>query len=155
MEKIKIFTSYYSNINKIRENYPDFVLISISGGLENNIITLIDDWDKRLAPKKDFFLEYKNSKEGLPREIKYVKEFNDKVLYKDKIKIIINSWLEKYPNKTIVMLCYEHPKDFCHRQIVAKEIETVFNVDVKELFFENYERIDYKMFPKGLDEDEW
>jgi hypothetical protein len=158
---MKFVTSYYAKIAKIREEYPDYVIVSISGGLDDYILPLVDIWDKRLAPKKDFFNEYKSSNPGLERERKYVKEFQNKVLIRDDgitLNDILKSWSDRGGlNKTFVIMCYEVPEDFCHRHIVAEAIEQKYGVKIPELFlFDDYERVNYKYRIKSnFDEDEW
>jgi len=157
---MKFVTSYYARINEIREKYPDYIIVSISGGLEEYIKPLVDIWDKRLAPKRDFFNVYKNSPEGQLREDEYVKQFKNKVLIReDNISLddIIKSWSENSGlGKTYVLMCYEKPQDFCHRHIVAEAMEQKYGIEISELFFEDHERVKYKMKPKGnIDEDEW
>ena len=158
---MKFFTSYYSNIKKIRELHPDYIIVSISGGLDDYIVPLVDIWDRRLAPKKDFFNEYKASPEGLLREKEYVKQFKNKVLIREdetSINDIFKSWSDKAGlQKSFVIMCYETPEDFCHRHIVAEEIEAKYGVEVPELFVsDDYERKDYKFKIKSnFNEDEW
>jgi len=158
---MKFVTSYYAKIAEIREKYPDYIIVSISGGLDDYIIPLVDIWDKRLAPKKDFFNEYKKSNPGLEREIQYVKEFKSKVLIRDDevtLNDILKSWSDRGGlNKTFVIMCYEVPSDFCHRHIVAEEIETKYGIEVPELFAsEDYERVNYKYrVTSNFTDDEW
>jgi len=163
---MKFVTSYYARINEIREKYPDYIIVSISGGLEEYIKPLIDIWDKRLAPKRDFFNVYKNSPPGFKREQEYVKQFKKRVLIREDdvtLNDILKSWSDRAGlNKTFVIMCYEANEpgsvSFCHRRIVAEAIEQKYAIDVPELFFdyENYEIKDYKVQVKEtLNEDEW
>jgi len=132
---MKFYTSYYAQISKIRAKHPDYTIVSISGGLDDYLVPLVDIHDRRLAPKKDFFIEYKNSKPGIAREQVYVSEFKDKVLNEEDINDILKSWQNKENLKeTFVIMCYEKPTDFCHRHIVAEAIEQKYNIIVPELF---------------------
>lgn len=45
-----------------------------------------------------------------------------------------------------IMLCYESPKDFCHRHIVAHWLNKKLGLDVQEMFF-----IDQKKPDKWMD----
>jgi len=157
---MKFKTSYYARMEEIREKYPDYILVSISGGLDQWIENEVDLWDKRLAPKKDFFNEYKES--NMPdKEAIYTKKFKEKVLIREDgvtINDIFKSWSDKFGlNKTFIILCYEIPVDFCHRHIVAEAIEEKYGVPVPEMFISNdFERIDYKYKLKSnFDTEEW
>jgi len=163
---MKFVTSYYARINEIREKYPDYIIVSISGGLEEYIKPLVDIWDKRLAPQRDFFNIYKNSPKGQLREDEYVKQFKNKVLIRDdniSLNDIIKSWSENSGlGKTYVLMCYEANEpgsaSFCHRRIVAEAIEEKYGIEVPELFFDydNYEVENFKIKNKQeINEEEW
>lgn len=47
----------------------------------------------------------------------------------DKIKYFIN----KEQSKGVVLLCYEKFGDFCHRHILAKYLNTRYNLSIEEL----------------------
>lgn len=156
-------TSYYANISKIREKYPDYIIVSISGWLTPELENEVDYWDKRFAPNKDFFTEYKNSPEGKEREDIYVKKFKNEVLANRDLNSIFKEWSNKAGvMKKFVLLCYEsndiNSSSFCHRRIVAEAIENKYGVEVPELFFDynNYKIEDYKVKIKNeISEDEW
>lgn len=139
---MKFYTSYYAN-----KNIPDdYIKISISGGITEYIEEMIDKQDKRLAPKKGFFNVYKKSPEGKEREQAYVQSFKDEVLKDLDLNEIFLSWSKKFgKNKKFVLLCYEHPGDFCHRHIIAEAIEEKYGIEVQEIGFEDYSRKDNKM----------
>ena len=151
---MKIFTSYYANIKNIPD---DYILVSVSGGITKEIEDAISFRDTRFTPKKDFFLEYKNSPEGKEREDIYVQNFKEKVLDELNLNEILINWSDEHGvDKNIVLLCYEKPSDFCHRHIIAEEIYTQFDIEIEEIGMEDYERKDYKYIQKQtLDESEW
>ena len=151
----KFYTSYYANIKNIPEEY---ITVSISGDIPEYINTEVDVWDKRLAPNWSLFKEYKESHEGLTRELQYVKRFKKEILSNIDLNEIINSWNNELKmDKTYVILCYETPEEFCHRQIVAEAIEQKYKIEVPELSIsDDYERKNYKYIPKiKFNEFEW
>ena len=151
---MKIFTSYYANIKNIPD---DYILVSISGGLTKEIENSIDYWDKYFAPSLDIFTEFKKSELPNKEEI-YVRRFKDEVLGNRDINEILKSWTDKFgKDKKYVMLCYETPEDFCHRQIVAEAIENKYGIEVNEIGIDNnYVRKDFKFkIKENFDEDEW
>ena len=149
------YTSYYANLKNIPKEY---ITVSISGDIPDYIKEEVQVWDRRLAPTLDLFNEYKNSPEGPTRELQYVKRFKKEVLNNRDLNEIIKSWNnELKDNKTYVIMCYETPDEFCHRQIIAEAIEEKYNIVVPELSLdENYERKKYKFQLKSnFNEDEW
>lgn len=123
-----IYTSYYANLKNIPENLTP---ISISLYKPKGIFI---DSIPELAPSKDILNKYKNSKQTNLDKDNYVKA------YKDQIK---NFDFSKLNN--VVLMCYEHPNDFCHRHIVSEMIDIQLNMDVKELGYENSKKQDYSI----------
>lgn len=122
-----IYTSYFGVINKLPENC---VVVSICGKAPDSYHGVEF---KRLAPKKEFFMEWKKNHDN---EF-YCKNYKELVTDKQdpyqiiedminflpaEIQQIIKSsdlpiW--KNPDFHIVMVCYEIPSDFCHRHLAA------------------------------------
>jgi uncharacterized protein YeaO (DUF488 family) len=156
---MKFFTSYYANLNKIKELPGEYITVSISGDIPQDIKDSVDIWDRRFSPTWDLFKEYKNSPEGQQREDRYVQRFKDEVLLNRDINSIVKSWSDNFGlNQKYVLLCYETPSDFCHRHIVAEAISDKYGIEVPELFldYDNYEIQKYKAKLKGtLDDSEW
>ena len=154
---MKFFTSYYGNIKNIPE---DYILVSISGGITDEIEAVVDLHDKRLAPKKQFFLEYKDSPQGSKRELVYTKEFQRLVIDEVDMNDIFKSWSDLFgKDKKYVILCYESPENtFCHRHLVAEAIEEKYSIDIPEIGVDTeiYERKNGKMDCKiKFDVEEW
>ena len=101
---------------------------------------------KKLAPKKDFFMEWKQNHDN----DFYIENFNKRVIglldpY-EVVNEIINflpaewqhtfrsSQVPVWENKDfhIVLTCYEKPGDFCHRNLVAEWL-TKAGIPVKEI----------------------
>ena len=118
-----IYTSYFANLRKLPEN-----IISIS------ICGKAPDWYKglqykKLAPKYDFFMEWKKNHDN----DYYIKCFKEQVLDKlnvddvvkelDSLLIDVTTTLNYKVDSMLVpriaLVCYEKPSDFCHRHLVA------------------------------------
>ena len=104
-----IYTGYFGGLHRVP---LDVVPISICGKAP--------DWYKgaqykKLAPKYAFWLVWKENHDN----DYYIREFNAQVLDRlDKQKVLaeLNTLSE---GKSIILLCYERPEDFCHRHLVA------------------------------------
>ena len=75
---------------------------------------------KKLAPKYDFFMEWKRNHDN----DYYIRCFNEQVLNKLDANTIVRE-LTELTNTTnkdadIALLCYEKPTDFCHRHLVSE-----------------------------------
>lgn len=121
-----IYTSYFAKLKSLPDN---IIPISICGkapawykGLQY----------KKLAPKYDFFMEWKKThdnnyyikcfKEQITDQLNVyetVYELYEKIgVYLDEVGISFSS--ESANDKHICLICYEKPVDFCHRHLVAK-----------------------------------
>lgn len=110
-----IYTSYFAKLKSLPDN---IVPISICGKAP--------DWYKglqykKLAPKYDFFMEWKKNHNN----DYYIKCFNEQVLDKLDILTVIRNLIDLtisagQTNKNICLICYEKPSDFCHRHLVAE-----------------------------------
>lgn len=79
---------------------------------------------KKLAPKYDFFMQYK--KDG--DEEAYTKKFYEEVLNKlDPVKVL------QELGAHAILLCYETPEKFCHRHLVAKWLSEKTGIEITEL----------------------
>lgn len=109
-----IYTSYFAKLRSL----PDYIVpVSICGkapewyqGLQY----------KKLAPKYDFFMEWKRNKDNNF----YIKCFQEQVL--DKLNptdaiLDLSKMVYGYNvgENDIALICYEKPSDFCHRHLVA------------------------------------
>ena len=75
---------------------------------------------KKLAPKYDFFMEWKRNHDN----DYYIRCFNEQVLSKLDAYTVARE-LTELTNATnkdadIALLCYEKPTDFCHRHLVSE-----------------------------------
>jgi uncharacterized protein YeaO (DUF488 family) len=107
-----IYTSYFAKINQLPTNA---ICISISrhapkgyNGLEY----------KELAPSWEILRDYKvnnNRKEYTDEFLKKLKTMDPQKLINDLYALIGGN-----QDKDIVLVCYEKPENFCHRQIIAE-----------------------------------
>lgn len=113
-----IYTSYFAKLKNLPNN-----IIPIS------ICAKVPSWYeglqyKKLAPKYDFFMKWKENHDN----DYYIKCFNEQVLNELNVLTVIKDLIDLIPqdliseqglNKTICLVCYEKPSDFCHRHLVA------------------------------------
>ena len=109
-----IYTSYFAKLRSLPEN---IVPVSICGKAP--------DWYKRLqykklAPKYDFFIEWKKNHDNEY----YIKCFKEQVLDKLNATDVILDLSKLVPSfnvgeDDVCLICYEQPSDFCHRHLVA------------------------------------
>ena len=110
-----IYTTYFAKLRNLPEN-----IVPIS------ICAKAPSWYKglqykTLAPKYDFFMEWKKTHDNNM----YIKCFKEQVTDNLNANIVVNDLKqmvqEKYgENKDIALVCYEKSGDFCHRHLVAK-----------------------------------
>ena len=108
-----IYTSYFGNLKRIQKYAPNIVPISIC--------SKSPDWYKglrykKLAPKYQFFVEWRNIHDNNL----YIKNYNKKVLSILNARDVIEELYSMSNNENIVLLCYEKPKYFCHRHLVSE-----------------------------------
>jgi len=118
-----VYTGYFSNIVNYLKINPSLKLVSISLYTQNWIkqsynITLYDS----LMPAKDTLLRYKSDSNISA----FIEDFATQLA-----KLDVNKIYTDLNGK--VILCYERPEDFCHRQLV--KLWFISNgYDCKELF---------------------
>lgn len=105
-----IFTSYFAKLSKLPSNV---VPISICGKAP--------DWYtglqyKKLAPKYQFFMEWKRTH----NIAYYVEHFEREVLDKLDADMVFAELSALAGDQTFALICYERPGDFCHRHLVAE-----------------------------------
>lgn len=107
-----VYTSYFAKLNKLPIN---IIPISICGKAP----TWYDGLQyKKLAPKYDFFMKWKETHDN----DYYIEHFQTEVLDELNIDKVIDElgYLMSYDqSKDICLLCYEKPTDFCHRHLVS------------------------------------
>lgn len=105
-----IYTSYFSNLR----NIPDTITpIAICGKAPQFYKGLTY---KKLAPKYSFFRIWKETHDN----DYYIQQFQKLVLDTLDADNVVNELKSLSRTKDFVLVCYEKPKDFCHRHLVAK-----------------------------------
>lgn len=104
-----IYTSYFSQLNKLPNN---FVVIAICSKVPQWYTGL---QYKKLAPKYDFFMKWKQDHDN----DQYIRCFNDQVLKDLDPTQVVKDLVNLAKSTNIVLVCYEKPNDFCHRHLVA------------------------------------
>lgn len=110
-----IYTSYFAQLKNLPSN---IIPVSICGKAP--------DWYKglqykKLAPKYDFFQEWKKNHDN----DYYIKCYKEQVLDKLDILTVIRDLVALLPadgsamRHAIALICYEKPEEFCHRHLVA------------------------------------
>lgn len=113
-ENNMIYTSYFAKLKSLPENIIPISICSKAPECYKGLQY------KKLAPKYDFFMEWKKNHDN----DYYIKCFNEQVLGK-------LDWFQVYEelqdlaatcgkqHYEIALICYEKPSDFCHRHLVA------------------------------------
>jgi uncharacterized protein (DUF488 family) len=70
---------------------------------------------KKLAPKYDFFMEWKRTGDN----DYYIKCFKEQVLDRLDANEVVSEMIDPHSGVDIALVCYEKPADFCHRHLVA------------------------------------
>lgn len=108
-----IYTSYFAKLKSLPDN-----IVPIS------ICAKAPDWYKglqykKLAPKYDFFMKWKENHDNE----EFVENYVAQVLKQlNPIKVVADLYyqLNAAPcSCDIVLICFEKPSDFCHRHLVA------------------------------------
>lgn len=121
-----IYTSYFAQLKNLPSN---IIPISICGKAP--------DWYtglqyKKLAPKYDFFQEWKKNHDN----DYYIRCYKEQVLDKLNASEVVWEMCEKATNgqfydPDICLLCYEKPNVFCHRHLVADWLKK-YGYEVRE-----------------------
>jgi hypothetical protein len=113
-----IYTSYYSKVKSL--DIPKERLYSIS-----NASFYKDKVYDPLVPPWELVNKYK---QGKINEREYFQIYKKEVLSKLNAQKVVSDL-----GYGAVLLCFEKPSDFCHRQIVAKWLEHFADVEVVEV----------------------
>lgn len=121
-----IYTSYFSKVKALAGQNLNLVFVSIAGIIPNwfdNSLIEIHKF-KKLMPKYEWWSEWRNkfqdNLESYESISWYTNKYYETVLNKLNAKEVYDELLMLSDHKDIVLLCYETPEKFCHRQIVSK-----------------------------------
>ena len=81
-----------------------------------------------LAPRKEWFFKWKN---GEFDNTRYIELYKETVLDKLNFNDIIH-----YLGEDAVLICYEKPDDFCHRQLISEWINS-YGLECSEVNYED------------------
>lgn len=121
---ISIKTGYFDKIGTYKKlNYVPVAICSRSPvsykGLEY----------KKLAPKYDFFIKWKNK---IINDDQYVEFYKNLVLSELNQRKVIQDLMELSRSFKIVLLCWEKPDLFCHRHLVAEWLSKETDIKITE-----------------------
>jgi uncharacterized protein YeaO (DUF488 family) len=110
MPELTIYTTYFAKLKSLPKN---IIPIAICGKSP--------DWYtglqyKKLAPKYDFFMKWKETKDNEY----YIRCFDKQVLQQLTVENVIQELHNMAGGDTIALVCYEKPGDFCHRHLVSE-----------------------------------
>lgn len=120
---MKVYTGYFPKL----KSYINEGLIPIS------IARYSPKWydgdgDSYFAPSPELLSGYKSGEISADKYTEiYLNQLN-----RDEVYSHIIALKDKYENKSIILLCYEAPDDFCHRHVLAKYIKDNYGVKVEE-----------------------
>ena len=114
---MRIFTGYYGNMKA----YRGMTFVGISLGIPKWIT--FDFPNCRELNPKPYMLHMENEP--------YTAAYKSLLAKLDPQQIV--DFLERVSDgKDVVLLCYEKPGDFCHRQLVAEWLNEKLNLNVQE-----------------------
>lgn len=120
-----IYTSYFSKVKALAGQNPNLVFVSIAGIIpnwfDNSLIEIIKF--EKLIPKCDWMYEwcekFLTDLRSDESQLWYTTKYYETVLNKLDVFSIHRELLDLSDHKDVVLLCYETPDKFCHRQIVS------------------------------------
>ena len=111
-----IYTTYFDKLKELPDNIIPVSICLKPPNWYNGVQY------KKLAPKQAFFDEWKKSRDNNY----YISCFKDQVLSRlcaedvvEELTVIASSITESN-NKSLALVCYEQPFEFCHRHLVSK-----------------------------------
>lgn len=107
---MKIYTSYFAMMRHFPENIVPIAICAKPPSWYDGAVY------KKLAPSYSILMDYKSK----PNVDEYTTRFNTEILNKQNVDAVIHDLQSLANGKDVVLLCFEKPSDFCHRQLVAK-----------------------------------
>lgn len=119
---MKIYTSYFGNLNKLKEN--DIIPIGVCCYPPNDFsgVNL-----SSIAPTPDILNNCRSNHQEFRKRYKeeVLSIFKDPNLFVERLKFITG-------NKDCALCCFEKPDEFCHRHLIADWLNETLNLDVQE-----------------------
>lgn len=121
---MKIYTSYFGNLKKIRQHIPNMCCISIAGKTPRWFFDIPNCYSyKLLAPKYVWWKEWHDRFSDDPDSAKsiefYCSKYCDTVLDKLNADAIRNEIERLSYGNDVCLMCYETPEKFCHRHLIC------------------------------------
>lgn len=123
-----MFTSSFNNIGSIPNWY---VPVAISRYVPKGYDGIRYE---KLAPTEEILNKYKNNE---ITEEEYTELYKNQVLSKLDPSDVYLDLMYIADSINIVLLCYESPKQFCHRHILAEWLNKNLQTNVREFCFNN------------------
>ena len=128
---MKIYTGYYGNLKA----YAGMTLVGISVGVPKWISFEIPNC--RCLNPKPYMLKLEKE----PYTAAY-----ERILAELDPKQVVDYLTRLSNGRDVVLLCYEKPQDFCHRQIVADWLNRTLNLGVCEYVKPKPENLQMELF---------
>lgn len=133
-----IYTSYFSKVKALYGQNPNLVFISIAGKtpnwFDNSLIDVLRY--SKLAPKYEWWRvwheKFKDNLESDESMNWYIKKYYETILNQLNPIFVQRDLLDLSNRKDVVLLCYETPEKFCHRQIVMNWFNSA-EINCKEI----------------------
>lgn len=121
-KEMKIYTSYFWNLNKIPKNIVPISICVNEPYWYNGMLY------KKLAPSQSIFNNWLQNHD----ENYYIDHYNNEILKFLSAKDIYQDFYNMTEGLDCVLLCYESPNIFCHRHLVANWLSKELSIEAKE-----------------------
>lgn len=139
---MNIYTSYFGNVKKIREQIPDMCLVSVAGKTPSWFLDMSNHYSyKALAPKylwwREWHDRFSDDLESAKSIEFYGLKYCNTVLNNLNANAIKNEMRRLSNDNDVCLLCYETPEKFCHRHLICNWLNEN-GIECKELEIEEY-----------------
>lgn len=102
-----IYTTYFANLKNIQITNHDRIFSIANSQPKNMNLQRLEI----LIPHYQLVFDYKN---GDITDLEYIEEYNKQLAFNDNLNFlsVFNT------NYNVFLVCWEHPKKFCHRHLV-------------------------------------
>lgn len=132
--EMELYTSYFAKVKQLKEMGYDNLVCVAGYAPKFYFDTPKARFYPDLAPKREWWKEWQKKFKDNPNSPEsqawYEKKYQETVLDKLDPQTVLKELGDK-----AVMLCYEKPGDFCHRQLIAWWLSENTGVDVWEVKF--------------------
>ena len=131
----QIFTSYFKNIDVIRQIDPHAIFIAVSGGVPDGYTY---KWYRKTAPRWNWWNEwhekFKDNYESNESKKWYIEHYQSTVLNTHNANEVLNDILalKDSDDDNVYLLCFEDENHFCHRHLLADWLNKNMNCNIIE-----------------------